>query len=74
MPASLPSPDYGPAYAHWAPIMRERWVTPGYLPHRAAAKRDILETLALHPDLSAYSAKLWAELDAIRDAELADRR
>lgn len=59
--------SYEAAYAFYAPIMRRRWR------HSNSAKRhyaaaDILDTMRLH-SWGPYMGKLYAELDAIRDAE-----
>jgi len=54
-------------------MMRVRW-TGKCAASMSAAKADILATLELHDGASAYVGKLYAELDAIRDAEMAMRR
>jgi hypothetical protein len=65
---------YNEAYATFAPIMRARWTSKSAQASMDASKSDILETMKLHPIASAYVGKLYAELDAIRDAELAQRK
>jgi len=61
---------YEEAFAHYAPMYRAHW-SRSRKADREAAVRDILATLKLHVQRSPYAAKLYAELDAIRDAELA---
>jgi hypothetical protein len=62
---------YQHAYAKHAPLMRDRWKGCRDITKLAAAKADILETLKLHPADCSYAGKLYAELDAIRDAWMA---
>lgn len=62
--------SYEAAFAYYAPLFRSQWKT--LSPEAcAASKADILETLALHRERSPYVGKLYAELDAIRDREMA---
>ena len=66
---------YGAEYARQYPIMRDKW-RGRTLAECFAAKVDIFDTLTLHnlEGAPAYVAKLYAELDAIRDYELATKR
>jgi acyl-CoA reductase-like NAD-dependent aldehyde dehydrogenase len=64
---------YEEAFAHYAPIMRERWAR-STAAERAYASAEIRDVLKLHDERIAYVAKLYAELDAIRDASMADLR
>ena len=66
--------SYEEAFAYWAPIYRTRHerLSAESLPH---VKADIVATLAIWgADRTPYTAKLLAELDAVRDRELAIRR
>jgi hypothetical protein len=65
---------YAESFAEWAPQMRQRWIGVTDVVRLFHAKADVLATLKLHDEPSAYTGKLYAELDAIRDAELAIRR
>jgi len=65
--------SYNASYTQHLPIMQARWkgcILPSVLAH---AKADILSVIPLHRPDSAYVGKLMAELDAIRDAEMALR-
>ena len=67
---------YGEAFAKYAPIMRARW-SKSTAAARHYAKADINAALFAQSGIDgndAYIAKLYAELDAIRDAEMAARR
>ena len=61
---------YEDAFAHYAPMYRAHW-SRSRKEARDYAARDILATLKLHDERTPYVGKLYAELDAIRDAELA---
>lgn len=63
---------YEEAYAFYAPMMRRRWAR-STKAARAAAIADINAVLKLH-ERGPYVGKLYAELDAVRDAEHASRR
>lgn len=69
---NLSTATYESAYAHFAPIFRARWN--GQPESKLIfAQADVLETLKLHPERSAYAGKLYAELDAIREATRDDK-
>lgn len=62
---------YCESYALQAPIMRLRHKK-ATLAQIAYATADVLATIELHPGMdTAYCGKLWAELDALRDARAA---
>ncbi len=61
--------SYEEAYAYYAPLYRKHWAISRH-EARLAVIRDINETLKLH-ERSPYVGKLYAELDAVRDAEAA---
>lgn len=58
--------NYCQSYAYYAPSFRQLWKSQGSVACHAAMA-DIYATLPLHDHESAYSGKLYAELDAIRD-------
>lgn len=64
-------PLYCQAFAAQAPLMRARYATAS-VAQCFYAKQDVLATIALEAGQfdPAYIAKLYAELDAIRDREL----
>jgi hypothetical protein len=62
------------AFAFYYPLMQKRWTAASSPAALAAAKADVAATLELHWEPSAYTGKLMAEMDAIRDAELAKSR
>lgn len=64
---------YCESYAHWAPLMRARWNKESSEAAMKYVADDIMATLALH-ERGPYVGKLYAELDALRDAALAKRQ
>jgi hypothetical protein len=70
------SAAYNEAFAKYAPIMRARWIGKPAA-SLAYAKSDILAALHAQSGIDgndAYVGKLYAELDAVRDAEHAAAR
>jgi hypothetical protein len=62
--------SYEDAFAYYAPIYRHYWRL-SRKEARDYARADILATLKLHDERTPYVGKLYAELDAIRDADRA---
>lgn len=63
---------YGSAYVEHAPRYREIWCE-RTIQQCHFALIDLHDTLRNWPHQTAYTAKLWAEVDAIRDRQMAIR-
>lgn len=61
---------YSEAYAFHYPRFQQAYRVAGKAGCQHA-RADIYATLALHPEQSPYTGKLYAELDAIRDRLMA---